>query len=128
MLARLPLGYPILMVVCATALLSLAIHVTMRLPRKVQVFLWPVSALFCVLMIGDGAARPRPFDVRQSLVMFAFAWGGLALGLLLLAGPLRAYGVEARRPGPPPAFPAGYVFVLCMTTVTMMVLGFFLAT
>lgn len=127
MLARLPLGYLLLMAACATLLLHLAVQVGMSPPRKAHLILAAVSVGVCLAMIGVGAAQPQQWNARQMLVLFVFVWGGLAVGLLLSSGGLRRFGVEARKPGPPPPFPAHYVFIVCTSTVVMSGVGYFLA-
>ncbi|WP_242902247.1 hypothetical protein [Actinomadura terrae] len=96
MLARLPLGYLLLMATFATSLLCLAVDRWMR-ERKATAAFVIMSVVCCLGMVVVGALQAEHWNVRQMLVCYSFAWLGLTIGLFPARKLFREFADEWRR-------------------------------
>ncbi|MFF9330611.1 hypothetical protein ACF1AY_38630 [Streptomyces sp. NPDC014776] len=91
MLARLPLAYLLIMSAFSTFLFCFAVDRWMKVRALTLVFLG-ASVACCAGMVAVGQAQAQHWDARQMLVLYSFAWAGLAIGLLPYRTLLLQYG------------------------------------
>ncbi|MBG0852984.1 hypothetical protein I2W78_14290 [Streptomyces spinoverrucosus] len=96
MLARLPLGYLLLMAALAVVVGGVAVQRCMRMSKVTTAFL-AVSVGCCLVMTAVGALSLGRWNERQMLVVYAFTWTGLMLGLFPSRKLLAAYAEDVRR-------------------------------
>ncbi|MEV5551586.1 hypothetical protein AB0L35_36575 [Streptomyces sp. NPDC052309] len=96
MLARLPLGVPLLMAAGATLLLCLAAQRWFRPRGRTVAKLALVSAGCCLGMVVTGAVQ-RDWSVAQMLILYSFTLAGALIGLFPSRRLLSAFAEESRR-------------------------------
>lgn len=98
MLAALPLPYLLLMSAVATAALCLVLAwCTPTGKLKLALVMASVSAVCCLGMVLIGRMQYQHWSSQQMLLLFAFSWTGLAIGILPSRKRLHTYGVEYRQ-------------------------------
>lgn len=64
----------------ATFLIAWEAHALLRM-RKFTAAMVAIPVVSCLGMIAEGRAQYHPHSARQMLVLYSFAWTGLAIGL-----------------------------------------------
>ncbi|WP_051812615.1 hypothetical protein [Streptomyces sp. NRRL S-340] len=128
MLARLPLGWLLLMAALAAFLLTAEMHRWMKV-RRLTLWVAVVSAACCLGMVAVGNLQQQHWNARQMLVLYSFTWTGLALGLLP-SGKLFTEWCEEWRRGvrrDKYEYPARYQAAVYVSVIVMGFLAFLLA-
>jgi len=128
-LARLPLGYLLLMAAFATFVVWFAFQRWIKMLRLTVAFL-VISVVCCLGMIAVGAAQYQQWNARQMLVLYSFGWTGLAIGLFPSRKILSTLGDEWRRGVQKDTFvyPKRYTVAVCTSVTVMSLLAFVLST
>ncbi|MYS40696.1 hypothetical protein GTY23_05465 [Streptomyces sp. SID5998] len=128
MLARLPLGWLLVMAALATFLLTAEMHRWMKV-RRLTLWVAVVSVACCLGMVAVGNLQQQHWNARQMLVLYSFTWTGLALGLLP-SGKLFTEWCEEWRRGVRRGnyeYPARYQAAVYVSVIVMGFLAFLLA-
>ncbi|MEW2292553.1 hypothetical protein ABZ719_07575 [Streptomyces sp. NPDC006743] len=128
MLARLPLGWLLLMAAFATSLLTAEMHRWMKV-RRLTLWVAVVSVACCLGMVAVGNLQQQHWNARQMLVLYSFTWAGLALGLFP-SGKLFTEWCEEWRRGVRRdryEYPARYQAAVYVSVIVMGFLAFLLA-
>ncbi|RZU15015.1 hypothetical protein [Streptomyces sp. BK239] len=128
-LARLPLIYLIMMATFATLLLCLAVDRWMKV-RKLTLMFFALSIASCLGMIAVGKAQWQHWNAHQMLILYSFAWTGLAIGFLPYRKILLQYSEEFRNgiKREQYQYPRKYQIFTLSSVIVMCFLAFILAS
>ncbi|MFF9135545.1 hypothetical protein ACF1AY_35225 [Streptomyces sp. NPDC014776] len=123
------MAYLLIMSAFSTFLLCFAVDRWMKVRALTLVFLG-VSLACCAGMVAIGQAQAQHWDARQMLVLYSFAWAGLAIGLLPFRRLFLQYGEEMRNGTKRTQyeFPRKYQAFTLLSVSIMCLLAFLLAT